>query len=93
MSKISFEYNPVPVISAALKISGLFSIDKLCIAMDIDPAIMSKLRHKKIPLNHNHLLKFHEFTGISVRELRNMMGDMSEGMYEKPFGKPLRWGR
>ena len=37
--------------------------------------VISKIRHKRRPIGSSLLLKMHETTGVSISELRSLMGD------------------
>lgn len=47
----------------------------------IEPSGISKIRHRKLPIGASLLLRMHDATEISIRELRAMMGD-----YRRLFG-------
>lgn len=37
--------------------------------------VISKIRHNRLPIGATLLIAMHEETGLSIRELRNVMGD------------------
>ena len=39
------------------------------------PPVISKIRHKILPVGPNLLIRMHEETGLSIRDLRALMGD------------------
>jgi hypothetical protein len=43
--------------------------------LEVDPAIISKVRHRRIPLGASVLIRMHEESGLSIRDLRTLMGD------------------
>lgn len=43
--------------------------------LEVAPPVISKVRHLRSPLGASLLLRIHEATGISVRELQDLMGD------------------
>lgn len=45
--------------------------------LHIPPSTISKIRHKQVAVNSALLLAAHEATGISIRELRQLMGDIN----------------
>jgi len=44
-------------------------------AIEVAPAIVSKIRHGRLPVGASILLRMHEASGIDIRELRDLMGD------------------
>jgi plasmid maintenance system antidote protein VapI len=44
-------------------------------ALEVSPPVISKIRHSRIPIGASLLLRMHETTGMTVKELRNLMGD------------------
>jgi hypothetical protein len=45
-------------------------------AMRVPPSTISKVRHRRMPINSSLLLNAHELTEISIRDLRAIMGDV-----------------
>lgn len=43
--------------------------------LQIPGSVISRLRHKKIAISAQILLRIHENTDLSIRELRKIMGD------------------
>jgi hypothetical protein len=41
----------------------------------VPASTISKVRHKQVAVNSDLLLAAHELTGMSIRELRDLMGD------------------
>lgn len=46
----------------------------LCRALKIAPPVLSKMRHKKLPVGSTFILKAHKISGISVAELEELCG-------------------
>jgi len=87
------KYKPAYFLAQMIKSLGLNSMGELSIKVDIDPALLCKMRQGNIPIRGQHILRFHEVTGLSVKELRLILGDdYDTGYYVPPSGKPLRWG-
>ena len=47
----------------------------LCRLLDVQAPVISKVRHHKMPVSSGLLLRMHEITNLSVRDLRDLMGD------------------
>lgn len=43
--------------------------------LEVAPPIISKIRHHKLPVGASLLIRMHEVTGLSIRDLRDLMGD------------------
>jgi hypothetical protein len=48
---------------------------QLALAIDVKAPVISKLRHRVIPVTAFVLIKMHEATQLSIKELRYLMGD------------------
>lgn len=44
----------------------------------VGKALISKLRHHQVPVGAKVLIRMHEASGLSIRELRAHMGDVRE---------------
>jgi DNA-binding transcriptional regulator YdaS (Cro superfamily) len=44
-------------------------------ALDVGPPVISKIRTRRIPVGATVLIRMHEVTNYSIRELRDLMGD------------------
>ena len=47
-------------------------------ALRIPTSVISKIRHKAIPISAKNLLAIHDVSEISIKKLRKMMGDSRE---------------
>jgi transcriptional regulator with XRE-family HTH domain len=68
-------YQPDVLIDFVREKMGLASDAELCRALGIHPPAISKIRHRKMGLGATLLLIFHDVTGMSISELRALMGD------------------
>jgi len=50
----------------------------LCRVLSVQPPIISKIRHGHLPVGASLLIRMHEETGLSIRDLRVMMGDQPD---------------
>jgi plasmid maintenance system antidote protein VapI len=44
-------------------------------ALDVAPPVISKIRHKRLPVGASLLIRMHEVSGLTIRDLRDLMGD------------------
>lgn len=67
-------YNPDPLLDAVkvrLKLKNDAALSRL---LDVAPPVISKLRHRRLPVSPALLLRIHDETGLPVDELRGLMG-------------------
>lgn len=43
--------------------------------LDVGPPVISKIRHRRLPVGGALLIRIHDVTGLHIAELRAMMGD------------------
>jgi hypothetical protein len=44
-------------------------------ALEVAPPVISKIRHRRLPVGASLLIRMHEISHISIKELRAYMGD------------------
>lgn len=44
-------------------------------ALEVAPPVISKIRHRRLPVGASLLIRMHEVSDLSIRELRTLMGD------------------
>ena len=47
-------------------------------ALEVAPPVISKIRHRRLPVGASLLIRLHEVSDLSIRELRTLMGDRRE---------------
>ena len=47
-------------------------------ALEVAPPVISKIRHGRLPVGASLLIRMHEVSDLSIRELRTLMGDRRE---------------
>ena len=68
-------YTPELFIDRLIRRLGLRSSSALARKVGLSPSVISKVRHRRLAVSGEILLKIHEATEIPIRELRRMMGD------------------
>jgi|GEM_PF-1966241 len=68
-------YNPNRFLDMILLRENLKTDAELARRLEINPSVISKIRNTKARISASLLLDIHEMTEISIRELRNLMGD------------------
>ena len=83
-------YDPNRLLDALREKMRLRNDASLSRAMEVAPPIISKIRHKRLPVGASLLIRMHEVSDLSIRELRELMGDR-RGKYRASdtYGKPM----
>jgi hypothetical protein len=68
-------YNPNHLFDRLIDKLQLKNDAALSRALEVAPPVISKIRHRRLPVGASLLIRMHEMTGMSVLELRDLMGD------------------
>jgi DNA-binding Xre family transcriptional regulator len=68
-------YQPEVFLDKIAKKLKINSDRELSRVLGIPSSVVSKIRHKSIPISANHLLAIHDISDLSIKKLRQMMGD------------------
>jgi len=68
-------YTPNHLLDTLMAMLGAKSDAALARILAVPPSTISKVRHKQVAINSDLLLAAHELTEMSIRELRDLMGD------------------
>lgn len=66
-------YNPNRVLDAIIEKLQLKNDAALSRALEVAPPVISKIRHNTLPIGATILLRMHEISDFSIRELRDLM--------------------
>ena len=69
------KYDPNNLLDELIKKLGLKNDAALSRALEIAPPVISKIRHLRLPVGASLLIRMHEVSGLSIAELRQLMGD------------------
>lgn len=47
---------------------------QLCRVLNVAPPVISRIRHSRLAVGPSLLIRMHEVTGLSIRDLRRLMG-------------------
>lgn len=70
-----FEYDPNRLLNVVMQRLHLKNDAALSKTLEVSPATVSKIRHMKLRIGGSLLIKMHEITDLSIKELRGLMGD------------------
>ncbi|RYZ86176.1 MAG: hypothetical protein EOP06_14975 [Proteobacteria bacterium] len=68
-------YDPDKLLDAMLEKLQLKNDAALCRALEVAPPVISKIRHRRLPVGASMLIRMHEVTDMSVAQLREILGD------------------
>lgn len=68
-------YDPNHLLDTLLEKMKLKNDAALSRMLEVAPPVISKIRHRRLPIGASLLIRMHETTGMSIRELRDLMGD------------------
>ncbi|WP_147376731.1 hypothetical protein [Noviherbaspirillum saxi] len=68
-------YTPNHLLDTLMEMLETKSDAALARVLAVPPSTISKVRHKQVAINSDLLLAAHELTEMSIRELRDLMGD------------------
>lgn len=71
----STQYNPDNLLSSLISKLNLKNDAALSRALEVAPPVISKIRHRRLPVGASLLIRMHEVTNMSIQELRELMGD------------------
>jgi hypothetical protein len=68
-------YNPDRLLDQLLNQLELKNDAALSRALEVGPPVISKIRHQRLPIGASLLIRMHEVSDMSIRDLRYLMGD------------------
>ena len=69
------DYDPNNLLDTLIKHLHLKNDAALSRALEVAPPVISKIRHRRLPVGASLLIRMHEISDISIKELRELMGD------------------
>jgi len=71
-------YDPTKLLDSLIDKLGIKNDAALSRVLEGAPPVISKIRHRKLPVGASMLNKMHEVSDLSIKELRALMGDNRE---------------
>ena len=68
-------YDPNHLLNTLIQKLEIKNDAALSRALEVAPPVISKIRHNRLPVGASLLIRMHEVSGMSIRELRELMGD------------------
>lgn len=71
-------YDPNNLLDSLIQKLNLKNDAALSRALEVAAPVISKIRHRRLPVGASMLIRMHEISDISITDLRNLMGDRRE---------------
>lgn len=86
-------YDPNNLLDSLIEKLHLKNDAALSRALEVAPPVISKIRHRRLPVGASLLIRMHEVSDLTIRDLRILMGDRREKfrISDKQF-KPKQMG-
>ena len=68
-------YDPNNLLDALIEKMGLKNDAALSRTLEVAPPVISKIRHRRLPVGASLLIRMHEVSALSIKDLRVLMGD------------------
>src|SRR4051812_29579946 len=68
-------YDPNHLLDSLLEKMHLKNDAALSRALEVAPPVISKIRHRRLRVGASLLIRMHEVSEMSIRDLRDLMGD------------------
>lgn len=89
MQETPSAYQPNHLLDTIIEQMKLKNDAALCRLLEVAPPLISKIRHRRLPVGASMLIRMHETTGMSIRELRDLLGDRrAKYRFGDTMGKP-----
>lgn len=69
------EYDPNHLLDSLIEKLHLKNDAALSRVLEVAPPVISKIRHRRLPVGASLLIRMHEVSDLSIRDLRILMGD------------------
>ena len=68
-------YDPDNLLNSLIKKLAIKNDAALSRALEVAPPVISKIRHRRLPIGASLLIRMREVANLSIAELRALMGD------------------
>lgn len=68
-------YDPDNLLNTLIQKLAIKNDAALSRALEVAPPVISKIRHRRLPVGASLLIRMHEVANLSISELRALMGD------------------
>lgn len=75
METTARNYDPDNLLASLIGKLKLKNDAALSRALEVSPPVISKIRHRRLPITGSLLIRMHEVSNLSIGELRGLLGD------------------
>lgn len=68
-------YDPDSLLDTIIRQLQLKNDAALSRILEVAPPVISKIRHRRLPIGASLLIRMHEVSDLSIKDLRALMGD------------------
>ena len=68
-------YDPDRLLATLISKLSLKNDAALSRALEVSPPVISKIRHRRLPVTASLFIRMHEVSALTIAELRHLMGD------------------
>ncbi|MBS0307634.1 MAG: hypothetical protein JSS58_01570 [Proteobacteria bacterium] len=90
MKPFPVEYDPNQLLDSLITVLNLKNDAALSRALEVAPPVISKIRHRRLPVGASMLIRMHEVSGLTIRELKDLMGDRRDRHRVSDLANPAR---
>lgn len=72
---VQSRYDPDRLLASLTENLSLKNDAALSRALEVSAPVISKIRHRRLPVSASLLIRMHEVSKLSIRDLRLLMGD------------------
>ena len=73
--RVTSTYDPDNLLTSLIGRLKLKNDAALARALEVDPPVISKIRHRRLPVGASMLIRMHEVSELSIENLRSLLGD------------------
>lgn len=78
----TLQYNPNHLLDTLIGKLHLKNDAALSRMLEVAPPVISKVRHHRLPVGASILIRMHEISDLSIRDLRYLMGDCRDKFHQ-----------
>lgn len=75
LNSVEFSYDPDNLLDTLINRLHFKNDAALSRALEVAPPVISKIRHRRLPVGASLLIRMHEISDVSIKDLRAFMGD------------------
>ena len=86
-------FDPNKLLDTVIEKLNLKNDAALSRKLEVRPPVISKIRHRRLPVGASLLIRMHEVTGLNIKELRLLMSTSGDQNKDGESARPISTGR